>query len=284
MIISHRLRGFDIHDATLTGLQKALNLGILGIETDTRQTQDGVIVLNHDAHLQEHFNSRELIANIHYEHLKTIPHKYKTSNILTLSRLLFEMEENPNQACTLFLDVKETGYESGIVSLLNKHCMLNRTVIISWLPEVLQKFYSLCTSLPLCFSHYKVTGVITARLLSASVLVKEILSGKPKITSITYEKYNSIPDGINNFSPGMDYEHIVKNYVKGKLLDILAESGGMVCCHFTSINNADVAYYGSLGIKTMVYSIDNMVLLQNYSETVRPDLILTNNADLCSYS
>ncbi|MBI2420452.1 MAG: hypothetical protein HYV28_21535 [Ignavibacteriales bacterium] len=284
MIISHRLRGFDIHDATLSGLQKALNLGILGIETDTRQTQDGVIVLNHDAHLQEHFNSRELIANIHYDRLKTIPHKYKTSSILTLSRLLLEMEESPNKACTLFLDVKESGYESEIVTLLDKHCMLNRTVIVSWLPEVLQKFHYFGTPLPLCFSHYKVTGAISARFLSGIVLVKEILSGKPKITNIAYEKYNDIPHYINNFSPGMDYEHIVKNYVAGKLLDMLAESGGMVCSHFNSINNADVAYYGSHGIKTMVYSIDNIVLLQNYTETVRPDFILTNNADLCSYS
>lgn len=281
-IISHRLRGFDLQESTLKGLHAALQSGILAIELDTRVTADKVIVINHDADIRAQCNSSELIANIRYDSLKTIPLKTYPASIVPLEEFLAIIADHKNKKCTLYLDIKESGYEAEIAAILDRYCMQKRTVIISWLPEVLKSFHAISPDLPLCFSHYAVKSRIQAKALQYSITSAEILHGKPILTTVYINTYNKILQKPAAATFGKDFEHIVTGQIEGELLELLSETAGYVCCPYRSISYTDVAAYQSWGVKTMVYAIDDEAILQRYANEVKPDAILSNNSSLCS--
>ena len=61
-VIAHRGASGYAPENTLAAYQKALDLGIVAVETDVHQTQDGVIVTLHDETLERTTNGRGAVA------------------------------------------------------------------------------------------------------------------------------------------------------------------------------------------------------------------------------
>lgn len=297
ILISHRLRGFDKHDATRTGLINALSLGIKYIEIDLRITKDKQIVINHDPHLQEHFTSSEFISNLTLDEIKKI--KYKNSDskesILTLQELLDLFLEHKKDNSHLFLDIKEFGLEEIIISEIRKRNLLNNVIIISWLPEILFKIHSLEPTIKLCFSFFPVLNQFKYFFWKLSFdkihLNKFILflSKSLSIKKINYFEYtNFIFNDYNRNETdsyksedylGKDYEHIISKELSGDLLTILQKSNGIICVPYKLINNKFIDEYHKLGIRVMVFSINDEEVLNKYFTVVKPDFILTDRKD-----
>ncbi len=298
ILISHRLRSFDIHDATKNGLLNALSLGITHIEIDLRITKDKQIVVNHDPHLQKHFNSSEFISNLNLDEIKKINYKYSdsTESILTLQELLDLFLEHKKDNSHLFCDIKEFGLEDKIISEIKKRNLLNNITIISWLPEVLFKVHSIEPTVKLCFSFIPELNQFKFFLCKLSldkIHLNKFISLISKLipienielfqyTYFIFDNYNR--NYLENYKLndylGKDYEHIISKELSGDLLNILRKSKGMICIPYKLINNKFIDEYHKLGIKVMVFSINDEDVLNKYLTAVKPDFILTDRKEL----
>ncbi|GAB6281427.1 MAG: hypothetical protein STSR0008_01660 [Ignavibacterium sp.] len=297
ILISHRLRGFDDHDATRIGLMNAILSGIKYIEIDLRITKDKQIVINHDPHLKEHFNSSEFISKLTLDEIKNIHYKNSDSNesILTLQELLALFNQYKKSDSFLFLDIKEYGLEENIISEITNRNLLNNIIIISWLPEVLFKVHSINSNIKLCFSFIPVLNQLKYFLLKLSfdiIHLNKFLSLLSKLFSIkiinNFKYTNYI---FNNYDCnelekyklkdylGKDYEHILSEWLNKNLLNILQNVNGMICVPYKLIDNNFVDRYHKLGIKVMVFSINYEKVLNKYLDSVKPDFILTDKKE-----
>ena len=65
---------------TLYAFQQAVNMGVDVIETDIRQTKDGILVVSHDDNVDGKSNGSGLIADLTYAELKELDAGYAWSN------------------------------------------------------------------------------------------------------------------------------------------------------------------------------------------------------------
>lgn len=72
-IIGHRgAAGIELEN-TMPSFQKAFDLGVKAVEFDVRATRDGQLVVCHDAHLGRISDRSDLVEDLTYEELQTIP-------------------------------------------------------------------------------------------------------------------------------------------------------------------------------------------------------------------
>lgn len=297
ILISHRLRGFDEHDATRIGLINALTSGIKYIEIDLRITKDKQIVINHDPHLKEHFDSSQFISELTLDKIKKI--KYKNSNstesILTLQELLDLFNQHKKNDSFLFLDIKEYGLEEKIISEIINRNLLNNIIIISWLPEVIYKIHSINPDIKLCFSFIPVLNQLKYFLLKFSfdkIHFNKFISLLSKLFSIkitSYFEYTNfifndyIRNELDKYKledyAGKDYEHIISKWLNKNFASILQKSKGMICVPYKLIDKIFVDKYHKLGIKVIVFSINEEKILNKYFDNVKPDFILTDKKE-----
>jgi glycerophosphoryl diester phosphodiesterase len=297
VMISHRLRGYDIHDATKDGLIKALKQNVKFIEVDTRITKDDNIVINHDPHLREHFNSTELISQLTFAQIKKVEYKLKNGSILSLAELLDIFCKYRNKKTILCIDVKEYGQEDYLIQEIKNRSLEKNIVIFSWLPQVLFKINELNNELKLCFSHVAVSNKVKYFIMKLLYKRKKFLSLIEKAFSFLGVKIflsylhtikifnNEINKNISEQPLTMcsDTEYYVKGVISGELLSLLKRNNGWICIPYTSLTTNISTYYKNSGLKLAVYSINNLKLLKRIYLKFKPDFIFTDNAELLNY-
>jgi glycerophosphoryl diester phosphodiesterase len=113
LIIGHRGAAGLEPENTIRSFQKAQELGVDMIETDLRQTADGIIVLHHDP----------------------LPKKHKGTHFTTLDELLAVAQVPMN------LEIKKSGFEAKLVKRI--HNFSDRVLISSFYPGILKKIRAL---------------------------------------------------------------------------------------------------------------------------------------------
>lgn len=287
ILVSHRLRGYDNIENSLQGLSNALNAGVNHIEFDIRLTKDNVFVVNHDFNLRKSFKLETIIRDRSSLELKKL-----TQNKLPLLNEYFEIISAFPQV-KIFVDVKENGEEKQLINLIEEYNLIERTVIVSWLPEVLFNINSILKEIPLCFSHYPINKKYIFTILKKTLnenSKKKIAIDKlfqfstDELKSIMFhfDDYNHFHSLIEGY---YDHEHFVFQYLKGELLEVIQESNGMVCTPYNLVNKNLVGHYDNLGIRTVVFSINSVINFTKCSSSSSPHYILTDNySKLISYS
>ncbi len=132
-IIAHRGASRECPENTLRAFERAIEIGVDGIETDVRKTADGVLVLHHNAHVE--INGRpQAIRQLSYEKLKAI-HSSKTEPIPMLEGL-FEMA---GWSVALCLELKEAGIVPEVLAAIRKYDLGDNIHVTSFLyPEILE--------------------------------------------------------------------------------------------------------------------------------------------------
>lgn len=274
IIVSHRLRGFDKHDASLKGLQNAFAQNITHFEVDCRVTKDGEIVIHHDARLENDFASTPFIADTTLNALKQIHYLNSKNSILTLDEL-FEMLAL-HQDVKLFLDVKESGKEDKIIEKAAKLNLLGNITIVSWLPEVLFKINSLLPSMQLCFSFYPVCNSLAARLNYFNAKVKFFFHLNRNVrNTFLFDSYNNKIGATGKY--GFDFEHFVSLPFSGKLLETLQSVNGIICVNYKLATVAFIEEMKKQNMRICLYSINTEADLQKYTAKFQPDIVLTDN-------
>jgi len=277
VLISHRLRGFDVHDASLNGLLNALSKGLTHFEVDCRVTQDGEIVIHHDAKLGKDFSEQPYIADKTLAQLKEIHYADSSGTILTLEELFESVRQYKN--VTLYLDIKESGKEELILNKAAEHNLLNNIVIISWLPEVLFKVNELLPEMQLCFSFYPVCNNRASRINFMQTRFQSMWRHKTRqrLTWL-FNNYNNENQVTGQY--GFDFEHFVSLPLGGKLFDVLQSVNGIVCVNHGLIDNEFVYTLNTQGLRLCLYSLNTRNELQFSIDKFHPDFILTDNASL----
>ena len=277
IIVSHRLRGFDEHDASLKGLQNAIANNITHFEVDCRLTKDGEIVIHHDARLGSDFSSNPFIADKTLSELKQIFYNNSNDTVLTLDELFQIIELHQN--IKIYLDIKECGKEEKIIEEAAKRNLLKNIVIVSWLPEVLFKINSLLPSMQLCFSFYPVCDTFPSQINYFNAKIKSLLfrQKKDRNTSL-FNTYNT-DNGVTG-QYGFDHEHFVSLPFRGKLLETLQSVNGIACVNYKLPSQHFIEQLQKQNLQICLYSINTERDLRKYTAKFHPDIVLTDNVSL----
>lgn len=133
-IVGHRGVRAHLPENTMISFQKAIDLGLNGIETDIHMTTDGQLVLHHDDALERTTNGTGQIENYSYEELRLLDagikfgEEYAGEHIPRLEELL-ERIEDPS----FFLNIEMKDYRPAAlektIETLDKYGFSDRYVI-----------------------------------------------------------------------------------------------------------------------------------------------------------
>jgi glycerophosphoryl diester phosphodiesterase len=119
---------------TLRSFNKAIDLGVDAIELDVRKTKDNEIIVIHDADVKRTTNGEGLVRDLTLKEIKNLTSE-KNEKIPTLEEAL----DSLNRKVKVFIELKETGIEEQVVSLIKKKAMKKSAVIVSFLEDALKK-------------------------------------------------------------------------------------------------------------------------------------------------
>ncbi|MFX1343144.1 MAG: glycerophosphodiester phosphodiesterase [Promethearchaeota archaeon] len=139
-VIAHRGSGAGPFENTLHGMQLAITWGADGIECDVQSSHDGEMVIFHDPTLDRLTNGSGLVAERTLKELKRL-HVGEGEQIPTLAEVLTLLKPQPQ--FIINLDVKVQGIEIKILKEIQSQNLLNRTLVSSFIPQVLMKFREL---------------------------------------------------------------------------------------------------------------------------------------------
>jgi glycerophosphoryl diester phosphodiesterase len=126
MLIAHRGKIFLNQETenTIDDFQKAINIGVDGIETDLRMTKCGTIILHHDDHI-----SNNKINNLTYQEIKELD-----NTIPTLREFLTFITNQKQWNGILDLEIKTYGLTNSIYDILEDFTeLLDRIIFTSFL-------------------------------------------------------------------------------------------------------------------------------------------------------
>jgi glycerophosphoryl diester phosphodiesterase len=161
LVIAHRGAPGELPENTLASFARALDQGANVLETDLRFTQDGAIVLFHDATLDRTTDGSGLVAARTIEEIKCLrtisPYgEFTDERVPTLIELLSMTQAQ----VPLLLELKDPlfaqrEYAQRLVRTLAAYGMLDKSAVVSFHSELVETTAQVCPQLP--------TGIITIR-------------------------------------------------------------------------------------------------------------------------
>lgn len=280
--VSHRARGFASSEQTGEAFSNAFSAGITEIEFDIRLTSDGIPVVHHDASLKRVFGNPLKIAGSPLTSLQQAAGKSgNLNNLLTLEEMFGLLHESVKSNYTLFIDIKDAGGESLILEISGRYGLLKNIVVVSWLPEVLYTLHSINPAIPLCFSHHYIPQVAGRIILGTALKLKAALGFSPyknRDFFLLTDSYNqNLSQSKKKLKPGEDYEHVLTTPPQGELGNILRETGGFVCIHYSMITAQSYKKYTGSGFKIIPYSINTTAQLNTLPGEALFPFVLTDN-------
>lgn len=285
LLISHRMRGFDVTESSLEGLARALNSSFDGVEFDTRVSLDRTLFVNHDPDLHAFGGHRLLISNCDARELSNLVHPVTGKPIPTLREFLAIASAHQRNDFYICIDIKESGEETQIVALIKEFQLMERVIFFSWVPQALMTMHAILPEAPLYFSYYPVTGRIYLLALKARAQFIRLygsLMRKPnryaQLKSYFHGPFNSDIDDLSN-SVGFETEYYSMRLPEGKFGEALRKSNGGVCVDYRLINNDFGRACRSAGFKLCCYGVRDNAMIKKIG-SMQPDIILTDDPDV----
>ncbi len=135
---------------TVRSFKKAIEMGVDAVELDVRKTKDGEIVVIHDADVKRTTNGSGLVSDLSLNQIKSF-FTDKEEKIPTLQ----EVFDAVDKKVTVFVELKETGFEEKVLELIKKNGLTKNVIVVSFLEDALKKVRELDSQIP--------TGLIYAK-------------------------------------------------------------------------------------------------------------------------
>jgi glycerophosphoryl diester phosphodiesterase len=119
---------------TLRSFKKAMELGVDAVELDVRKTKDHEIVVIHDADIKRTTNGSGLASDLTLQQIKSFSAE-KNEKIPTLAEALDFIDKKAR----VFIELKETGFEEQVLSIVKKKGLVKNVVIVSFHEDALRK-------------------------------------------------------------------------------------------------------------------------------------------------
>ena len=119
---------------TLRSFEKALELDVDAVELDVRRTKGGEIVVIHDAKVDRTTNGKGLVSELTLREIRQLVTE-KGEKIPTLEEALDFL----GKKVKILIELKETGFEKKVLSLIHERGLEKNVIIVSFLEEALRK-------------------------------------------------------------------------------------------------------------------------------------------------
>lgn len=151
-IISHRFRGFAKHESTMDGLIAALDSGVKQIEFDIRLTRCGTPIITHDEAARDSHGQRHKICDVFARDLPHLGGDF--ARMPSAAELFKAIALHDNRGCRVLIDMKDAGFEAMLYALCAENRLRERSIWVSWLPEVLYAIHEIDQTAQSCLSHW----------------------------------------------------------------------------------------------------------------------------------
>ena len=132
--IGHRGARAYAPENTLTSFKKALEIGVDAVELDVRRTKDNQLVVIHDADIKRTTDGEGLVSELTLKEIKNFSAE-EGEKIPTLLEVLDFLDGKVK----VFIELKESGLEEQVLSLVHKKKLEKNVVIVSFLEDTLSK-------------------------------------------------------------------------------------------------------------------------------------------------
>ncbi|MCP4381553.1 MAG: glycerophosphodiester phosphodiesterase [Hyphomicrobiales bacterium] len=293
-LLSHRLHGFDRFDNTAAGVAAALAIGVPHIELDLRVTSDGVLIASHDPYFLTDAGALDYYDAWIFDDLRK---QHALTHLATFDKLLGVFAQAAKARTRLYVDVKIPGAEERVVAALAAAGIPERCVIISWLPDVIERFHRLFPALSLGFCHLSLARAPRLFGLAQAMLRPRLfrfsaraLPGLPPplATEVARVRLHFHADGdpcgqlpIAGDTDRMRYfeGHVVPDRLSGRMRTILETNGGLVCLPRHCLTRGLVKEYQDSNVRVAAYSVKSSAVLTRTINRYEPDLVCAD-ADL----
>lgn len=216
LIIGHRGGAGIGAENSLTCLKRGIDTGADMIEIDLHQTQDSIIVVNHDPTVNRTTNGSGTIAKMTYEEISQLRIVSKEGDvtddhIATFEEILelFANERGKGRDVKLLVEIKYpfknayNGIEKRMLDLINAYNAKNWVVIQSFADDVIEKVHELDPTI-------RVEKLLICKLPFLPYIVDGM-----RITRFSYEKYHYV-SSFNFYYLGLSHSMIADIHKQGK--------------------------------------------------------------------
>lgn len=220
LIIGHRGGAGIGAENSLTCLKRGIDTGADMIEIDLHQTQDSIIVVNHDPTVNRTTNGSGTIAKMTYEEISQLRIVSKEGDvtddhIATFEEILelFANERGKGRDVKLLVEIKYpfknayNGIEKRMLDLINAYNAKNWVVIQSFADDVIEKVHELDPTI-------RVEKLLICKLPFLPYIVDGM-----RITRFSYEKYHYV-SSFNFYYLGLSHSMIADIHKQGKEVKI----------------------------------------------------------------
>jgi glycerophosphoryl diester phosphodiesterase len=134
LCIGHRGAKAYEPENTLRSFRKALEVGVDAVEFDVRNTKDEHLVVIHDADVKRTTDGEGLVSELTLEEVKGFSAD-KGEKIPTLAEALDFLDKKVK----IVIELKETGVEKQVLSLVRQNELQENVIIVSFIEEALRK-------------------------------------------------------------------------------------------------------------------------------------------------
>ena len=170
LIYSHRGESRYAPENTMSAFFLAYILNSDGIECDIRKTKDGKLVIIHDNTINRTSNGKGKVSDYKLSELQEYNfgnQKFNDEKIMTLNEFLKIFS---NKKIEIYLEVKESGYETEIWNVISKYDLTYIT-IISFKYNTLKDFRKLSKILKLGWLVYDINNQIVNEALKIDIRI-----------------------------------------------------------------------------------------------------------------
>jgi len=247
-LISHRLRGFGREENCRSALRQACASTVPCLEIDTRVAADGRIFVYHNPRGRRGVAGRPHIARV--DGARVGAARYLSGEtLLELDEALRIFRERRHPEQRLCLDMKDCGFESEHLQLVDRYGLEARTSWMSWVPSSLECLYRMGITGPLIFAHWNLTRLATmGHWLHAALSQIDVRMLHLVLRGV--DRAPAVPDHAHGFQ-----HSLVCTRLPADLERLLARSGGGMCVHSSLVSDRLASYCRDAGLQLWVYRV-----------------------------
>ncbi len=133
---------------TITSYKRAIEIGVDAVELDVRKTKDNRLVVIHDEDVKRTTDGKGKVSELTLEQIKGF-NADKGEKIPTLQEALDFLDKK----VTVFIELKETGFEEQVLYIVHEKGLEKNVVIASFLEEALRKVRQLDNEVETCLIY-----------------------------------------------------------------------------------------------------------------------------------
>jgi glycerophosphoryl diester phosphodiesterase len=162
--IGHRGAKAYEPENTLRSFKKALEIGVDAVEFDVRKTKDDQLIVIHDSDVKKTTNGKGLVNELTLKEIKEFSAE-RGEKIPTLEEALDFLDKKAK----VLIELKETGVEEKVLSLVCENGLQKNVIIVSFIEDALRKIRELDTEVE--------TGLIYVRHRNPIKVALELKAG-----------------------------------------------------------------------------------------------------------